>query len=139
VKIETRHLVIVFASMLFVVTAAVVLWAQGVPVGTIVGSWEVKFENGTAGTLVVDRNKATLDIPKVFQGEGGTGDRGDYVEFFMTGKGNVRLFVFGYVKGNMLEGKIQDNMPCEGLKKAFGSSVNVLKNSCQVPFKASRK
>lgn len=91
------------------------------------------------GSLVVAKDKATIDIPQFFKGEGGTGDRGDYVEFFMSGKGSVRYFVFGNIKGTVLESMIQDKAPCADLKKNFGELVTVINTSCQVSFKASRK
>ena len=108
------------------------------PTGTIVGTWDLKFDNGVKGGLVVDKNKATIDIPRFFNDEGGTGDRGDYVEFFMTGKNNARLFVFGYVKGTVLDGKVQDKAPCEDLKKNLGDLVKIINTCCQVPFKATK-
>jgi hypothetical protein len=124
---------------LSILLAGPVLFAQTVPMGTIVGSWELKFDNGVKGSLIVDKNMTTIDIPEFFKGEGSTGDRGNYVEFFMSGKSNKRIFVFGYIKGGILEGTVQDNMPCEELKKNFGNIVKVINTSCQVTFKANRK
>ena len=124
---------------LSILLAGPALFAQTVPMGTIVGTWELKFDNGVKGSLVADKNMTTIDIPEFFKGEGGTGDRGNYVEFFMSGKNNKRIFVFGYIKGGVLEGMVQDNVPCEELQKNFGNLVKVINTSCQVTFKANRK
>jgi hypothetical protein len=135
---KRRWYAVTLAGMM-VLGMAMVAAAQSVPLGTVNGTWEVKFDNGVQGKLVVDKNKGMLDIPKYFQGEGGTGDRGEYVEFFMSGKSGDRLFVFANIKGGMLEGALQDKMPCESMKKTFGPIVKVINASCQVPFKASKK
>jgi hypothetical protein len=133
-----RYLPIIVLA-LSIIFAGSALLAQTVPMGTIVGTWELKFENGVKGSLVAEKNKTAIDIYEFFKGEGGTGDRGDYVEFFMSGKNNKRLFVFGYIKGGVLEGTIQDSVPCEELKKNFGNLVKVTNTSCQVTFKGNRK
>jgi len=139
VKKGNKYLLIVIFSVMTIVSASTALSAQSVPMGTIVGTWDLKFDNGAKGSLVVDKTKATIEIAKFFKGEGGTGDRGDYVEFFMSGKNNQRLFVFGFLKGGVLEGTVQDRAPCDELKKNFGNLVKVVNTSCQVPFKASKK
>jgi hypothetical protein len=124
---------------LSIVLSGPALFAQAVPMGTITGAWELKFDNGVKGTLVVDKSMAAIDIPGFFKGKGGTGDRGEYVEFFMSGENNKRLFVFGYIKKGVLEGTVQDNAPCEELQKKFGDLAKVMNTSCQVTFKANRK
>jgi len=124
---------------MMVLGMAVAAAAQRVPPGTVNGTWELSFDNGSRGKLVVDKNKGVLDVPQFYQGEGSTGDRGEYVEFFMNAKTGGRLFVFANVKGGMLEGALQDRVPCESMKKTFGASVKVTNESCQVPFKATRK
>jgi hypothetical protein len=136
-NIKHFSLAIVLASSLLLATP---VWtAQSVPMGTIIGTWELKFENGMKGTLVVDKSKATIDISSFFKGEGSTGDRGEYVEFFMSEKNSKRLFVFGYIKGGILEGTIQDQVPCEEIKKDFGNLVKTTNTSCQVAFKGNKK
>jgi len=50
----------------------------------VVLAWELKFDNGVKGSLVVDKNMTTIDIPEFFKGEGGTGDHGNYVEICYT-------------------------------------------------------
>jgi hypothetical protein len=135
-KVKLYLLIIMTLSIL---QAIPVLSAQNIPMGTIIGTWELKFENGVKGNLVVDKNKATIGISEFFKGEGGTGDRGEYVEFFMSGKNNKRLFVFGYIKGGTLEGTIQDQVPCEEMKKDFGNLIKVTNTSCQVTFKGNKK
>lgn len=126
------------AIMMFLMLTAVAV-AQDVPKGTVIGTWELKFDNGVQGKLVVDKNKATIDIPNFFQGEGSTDDRGDYAEFFMTGKNAKELFVWAFIKGGVLEGGVQDKAPCEDLKKALGPAVKVSTTSCRASFKATKK
>ncbi len=135
VKLNLLTTVLAFSVLI----AGQTSFAQSVPVGTIVGTWELAFDNGVKGSLIADKKKTTIDIPGFFKGEGGTGDRGDYVEFFMSGKNNKELFVFGYIKGGVLEGTVQDRVPCEEVKKNFGNLVKVTNTSCQVAFKGKRK
>jgi hypothetical protein len=137
-ELKRRWYMVMLVGMM-VLGMAMAATAQSVPMGTVNGTWELSFDNGARGKLVVDKNKGILDVPKFFQGEGGTGDRGDYVEFFMNGKSGGRLFVFANIKGGMLEGALQDRVPCESMKKTFGPAVKVTNTSCQVPFKATKK
>ena len=125
------------AIMMFLMLTAVAV-AQDVPKGTVIGTWELKFDNGVQGKLVVDKNKATIDIPKFFQGEGRTDDRGDYAEFWFSRKSGNPLFVFGFIKGGVLEGAVQDRARCEDLKKVFGPAVEV-GDTCKASFKATKK
>ena len=113
------------------------LYAQ--PKSSLAGSWTVQYADGSKGAMTVEKNTFNLRIPEIGEIKGMVQERGDYFESILSDRRNGINFLFGYIKGGKVEGKLQERMPCAELKKAFKSGVAVISNSCQMPFSAVKK
>ena len=110
------------------------------PKSKLAGTWMVQYTDGSAGTMMVQGKTFNLSIPKVGEIKGMIQESGEYFESILSDRRNGINFIFGYIKGDKLEGKLQENMPCPELNKAFKN--NVIKagtSSCQAPFTAVKK
>lgn len=113
------------------------LYAQ--PKSSLAGTWAVQYADGSAGAMTVEKNTFNLKIPEIGEIKGMVQESGDYFESILSDRRNGINFLFGYIKGGKVEGKLQERMPCAELKKAFKSGVAVSSNSCQMPFSAVKK
>jgi hypothetical protein len=128
---------IIILSLLLVMTGAWSVFAQ--PQSSLGGTWAVQYADGSAGTMTVEKNTLTLKIPEIGEIKGIVQERGDYFESILSDRRDGVNFLFGYLKGGRVEGKLQEKMPCAELKKAFKSGVAAGANSCQLPFAAVKK
>jgi hypothetical protein len=64
--------------------------------------------------------------------------RSDYFESILSDRRNGIDFIFGYIKNNSLEGKLQENKPCSELKKAFKSGIVENNSTCHVSYSATK-
>jgi hypothetical protein len=130
---------IMILSLLFVAANSVNLSAQQ-PKSSLDGVWAVKYIDGAESIMTVEKNTFSLKIPEIGEIKGMIQASGDYFESILSSRQNGINFLFGYIKGGKIEGKLQEKMPCTELKKAFKSGVvTVGANSCQMPFTAVRK
>ncbi|MEI6457216.1 MAG: hypothetical protein WCO93_13075 [bacterium] len=125
-------------SLLFVIVSVTNIFAQQQK-SSLNGKWAVKYADSSESIMIVEKNTFNLIIPKVGKIKGMIQERGDYFESILSDRRNGINFIYGYIKNGRLEGKLQEQMPCSELKKAFKSGVADLKNSCQMPFTAVKK
>ncbi|HPK53929.1 MAG TPA: hypothetical protein PK114_05665 [Smithellaceae bacterium] len=124
--------------LIFFAAAATGTYAQQSK-ASLSGTWAVKYADNSEGTMNVGKNNFTINIPEVGAIKGMIQTSGDYFESILSDRQNGINFLFGYIKGNKLEGKLQEKIPCAELKKAFKSGVAVGTNTCQSPFTAVKK
>jgi hypothetical protein len=129
----------IIMSVLLVAAGTTVTFAQP-PKLSLDGVWAVKYVDGAESTMAVEKNAFSLKVPEVGEIKGMIQTSGDYFESILSGRQNGINFLFGYVKGGKIEGKLQEKIPCTELKKAFKNGIiTVGANSCQMPFTAVRK
>jgi hypothetical protein len=128
---------IMLLALLLVAAGITPLWAQ--PKSSLAGVWTVQYADGSAGVMTVEKNSFNLQIPEIGEIKGMVQERGDYFESILSDRRNGINFLFGYIKGGKVEGKLQERMPCTELKKAFKSGVAIASSSCQMPFSAVKK
>lgn len=123
-------------SLLFVLAGA---WSVPGPqaASALDGAWAVKYADGSEGRMTMGKDILMIEVPAVGELKGRLEVRSDYFESILD-RGGI-YFVFGYQKGDSVEGKLQENFPCTELKKAFKSGVTEASTTCQAPFTATRK
>jgi hypothetical protein len=110
------------------------------PKSSLSGLWAVKYADNSEGTMTVEKNTLNIKIPEVGEIKGMVQERGSYFESILSDRREGINFIFGYIKGGKVEGKLQEKFPCTELKKAFKSGVVAVgANSCQLPFTAVKK
>ena len=129
---------IMILLVLLMMTSTTSLFAEQ-PKSLLVGAWAVKYADGSEGAMTVEKSTINLRIPEIGEIQGMVQERGDYFESILSDRRNGINFLFGYIKGGKVDGKLQESMPCTELKKAFKSGVAVVSNSCQMPFSAVKK
>jgi hypothetical protein len=129
---------IMILSLLLLTAGASTIFAEQ-PKSSLTGLWFVKYADSSEGTMMVEKNTLNLKIPVVGEIKGMVQDRGDYFESILSDRREGINFIFGYIKGGKVEGKLQEKVPCTELKKVFKSGVVVMNNSCQMPFTAVKK
>jgi len=110
------------------------------PQAALTGVWNIQYSDGSEGTMKVEKNNFKLTIPAVGEIKGLIQERGDYFESILSDRRTGINFLYGYIKGDKIEGKLQESAPCTELKKAFQSGVvAVSAKSCQFSFTAVKK
>jgi hypothetical protein len=127
---------IAILSLLFVIVSITNIFAQQQK-SALNGKWAVKYADGSESIMTVEKNTFNLMIPGVGEIKGMIQERGDYFESILSDRRNGINFIYGYIKNGRVEGRLQENIPCSELKKAFKTGVADLKNSCQMPFTAA--
>ncbi|MGV8056981.1 MAG: hypothetical protein AB2L12_02945 [Smithellaceae bacterium] len=131
--------IIIISFLLLIAASSTVTFAQQ-PKSSLNGVWAVKYADNSEGTMTVGKNIFNLKIPEVGEIKGMIQGSGDYFESIMSDRRDGINFLFGYLKGDKMEGKLQERTPCTELKKAFKNGVvTVSANSCQMPFTAVKK
>ncbi len=125
-------------SIIVVLLCQALSFAQP-PKNSLAGSWSVKYADGSEGEMMVEKNVLKLRIPEIGEIQGRVEQSSDYFESILSGRRAGIDFIFGYLKGGKVEGKLQENKPCAELNKAFKSGVAVMSSTCQAPFTAVRK
>src|SRR5574340_1458371 len=97
------------------------------------GLWAVKYADGSEGTMKVEKNLFILTVPAGGEIKRAFQVMGDYFECILRGRMVGVNFLFGYLKSNGIEGKLQERVPCAELKKAFKSGIAESESSCQLP------
>lgn len=128
---------------LAVISITLVLFFQALsfaqpPKDFLAGSWSVKYADGSEGEMTIEKNIIRLRIPGSGEIKGRVEQSGEYFESILSDRKGID-FIFGYLKGGKVEGKLQENKPCAELNKAFKSGVASMSSTCQAPFSAVRK
>jgi hypothetical protein len=137
-KTKKSVCMIMILSVLLVAASSAAISAEQ-PKSSLNGLWAVKYADNSEGTLTVEKNTLKLTIPAVGEIKGMVQESGTYFESILSDRREGVNFIFGYLKGGKLEGKLQERAPCPELKKAFKSGVVVINTSCQFPFTAVKK
>lgn len=134
-----RSKALIEASILMLVVLAGALPAaaqQATP--ELEGVWTVKYADGSAGSMTVEKDSIKLGVPVIGELKGRVEIRSDYFESILDRSGGIN-FIFGYLKSGGVEGKLQEGAPCAELKKALKSGVTESGSACQAAFTAARK
>lgn len=129
---------IIVLSIIMMLLTATSLFAQPQK-ASLDGSWSVKYADGSEGVMTVEKNTIKIKIPEIGEIKGMVQASGDYFESIMSERRNGINFLFGYLKGGKVDGKLQERMPCAELNKAFKSGVATMSNTCQASFTAVKK
>ncbi len=129
---------IVILSFLLVAASSGIIFAQQNK-SSLSGLWVVKYADNSEGTLFIEKNILKLKIPAIDEIKGIVQESGTYFESILSDRREGINFIFGYSKGNILEGKLQERAPCAELKKSFKSGIVVSGSSCQLSFTAVKK
>lgn len=137
---KIKLILVTATSVLLIAAICTVETFAAPPKASLAGTWNLTYADGSEGTMTVDKNNFTLKIPVVGEIKGMIQTSGEYFESILSERKGGINFIFGYIKGDKLEGKLQEQSPCSELKKAFTSGIAAPgANSCQMPFKAVRK
>lgn len=130
---------ILILPLFLIAISSTTMFAQQ-PKSSLEGVWAVKYADNSEGIMKVEKNTFTLKMPEIGEIKGMIQGSGDYFESILSNRQNGINFLFGYIKGGKMEGKLQEKTPCAELKKAFKSGVAAVSaNSCQMPFTAMKK
>lgn len=134
---KTIFRVMILVLILFAISSVSIFAQQ--PNSTLSGLWVVKYADNSEGTMLVEKNTMKIKLPAADEIKGMCETRGEYFESILSHRREGINFIFGYIKGNTLEGKLQERAPCAELKKIFKSGIAVSGNSCQLSFTAVKK